>query len=230
MLTMHYWVVSPQGEHMQDRRTRLIPLTGVVWAVLAVVGLFSSGGESPEGDASAAKVISYYTSHSSEIKTSAVFFAVAFLFFLLFCGTLRAFLRRNPANEALATLMLVAGGVVTVAVGIGGGVELGLAKNIHDLSPSAAQALNVVQNEVFLPALIGGFVFALCNGLAILRGSQLPRWLGWVALVIAVLFVVPPTGFVGLLALILWSLVVSIVMFLRYDSGDVERAPALAGA
>lgn len=215
---------------MQDRRVRFIALTGVIWAVLAVVGIVTSGGETPNGEASPAKVISYYSEHTSEIKLSAVFFFLAFLFFLLFCGTLRSFLRRNLANEGLATLMLVSGAALTVAAGIGGGVELGIAKNIHHLTPAAAQALNVVENEVFLPALIAGFVFSLCNGIAILRGSLLPRWLGWVAIVIAIVFLVPPAGFGGLLALILWSAVVSIIMFLRFDRGEVHPAPAVGGA
>ena len=215
---------------MQDRRTRYVALTGAVWAVLAVVGVFTSGGETPEGDASPAKVVLYYASHSSEIKLSAVFFSVAFLFFLLFCGTLRAFLRRDPANEPLATLMLSAAAVVTVAAGIGGGVELGLAKNIHHLTPAGAQALNVVENEVFLPVLVAGFVFALCNGLAILRGSSLPRWLGWLAIVMAVLFVIPPIAFTGLILLLVWSLIVSVVMFLRYEGAGTQQAPVAAGA
>lgn len=213
----------------KERRTRLIALTGAAWAVLAIVGVLT-GSETPDANAGTTKVVSYYSAHSSDIETSAIFFSLAFLFFLLFCGTLRAFLRRNPANEALSTLMLAAAAIVTVTAGIGGGVELGLAKNIHDLNPAAAQALNVVNNEVFLPVLIAGFVFALCNGLAILRGSTLPRWLGYVAIVMAVAFLIPPIAIAALALMILWSLVVSIFMFLRYDRPDVEPTPALAGA
>lgn len=213
---------------MKDRRTRFIALTGAAWAVLAVVAVFTSGGETPEGDSSPAKVVAYYTSHSSEIKLSGIFFAFAFLFFLLFAGVLRAFLLRNPANEPLATLAMAAAVGLAITAGIGGGVELGIAKNIHHLEPAAAQAANLVESEVFLPALIAGFVFALCNGLAILRGSQLPRWLGWVAIVLAIAFIVPPIAIGALLLLFVWSLIVSVLMFQRYDSDVVEPAPAPA--
>src|SRR6202043_2019469 len=92
---------TSKGGDMQDRRTRFIALTGVAWGVLAIAGVVAGGGETPEGDASPLKVILYYSSHSSEIEAGAVLFSLAFLFFLLFCGTLRAFLRRNPANEGL---------------------------------------------------------------------------------------------------------------------------------
>ena len=114
-----------------DRRVRLIALTGAAFAVLAIAGVVAGGGETPEGDASSAKILHYYSTHSSEIKTGAVLFTLAFLFLLLFAGTFRAFLRRNAANESLSTLMLVAIGVVAGTVGIGGGIELGLAENIH---------------------------------------------------------------------------------------------------
>ena len=213
---------------MQDRRTRFIALTGAAWAVLAAVGVFTSAGETPEGDSSPAKVVAYYSSHSSEVKLSAIFFAFAFLFFILFAGVLRAFLRRNPANEPLATLALAAAVGLAVTAGIGGGIEVGIAKNIHHLEPAAAQAANLVQSELFLPALIAGFVFALCSGLAILRGSQLPRWLGWVAIVLAIAFIIPPVVMVALLVLFVWSLIVSALMFLRYDSGAGQPEPAPA--
>ena len=216
---------------MSARSPRLIALTGAAWSLLAVAGIVAGGGETPEGDAKPAKIVSYYSSHSSEIKVSAILFSLGFLFFLLFGGTLRAFLRRNASNEPLATLMLVALGVVAVAAGIGGGIEVGLASNIHHLGPEAAQAANLVENETFLPVVVGGFVFAFCNGVAILRGVGLPRWLGWVAIVLAVLFLIPPTGFVSFALLILWTLVLSIVMYLRYDAqAPGEAAPAATGA
>jgi hypothetical protein len=214
----------------ENGRTRLIALSGAAWAVLAVVGVIVGNGEAPEPKDTPAKIVSYYSSHSSDIKASAVFFSVAFLFFLLFCGTLRSYLRRNPGNEGLATLMLIAAGVLTAVAGIGGGIELGIAKNIHHLSPDAAQAANLIEQEVFLPALVAGFIFSVCSGIAILRSSLLPRWLGWIAIVMAVVFVVPPAGFIGLIVLVFWSLAVSVVMYMRYDRAGVDGTvtPALA--
>jgi hypothetical protein len=219
-----------KGESMQARRTSWIALTGVAWGVLAIVGIFTGPGETPEGDARPAKIFAFYSSHSSEVKVSAVLFSIAFLFLLLFAGTLRAFLRRDPGNEPLATLMLVAIGVVTAVAGIGGGIEVGLAKNIGHLGPQAAQAANLIENEVFLPIFVGGFVFGLCNGVAILRSRMLPAWLGWVAIVMAIVFLVPPAGFAGLLLLVLWSIAVSIVMFMRFDQTPGAPAPAAAVA
>jgi hypothetical protein len=54
----------------------------------------------------------------------------------------------------------------------------------------------------------------IANGLATLRGRALPGWLGWIAVVIGVV-AVTPIGFFGFLGLMGWTLVVSVLLFLR---------------
>jgi hypothetical protein len=213
---------------MQDRYSRFVPLTGLLWAVLAIIAIVTGPGETPNGDSGPFKVVHFYQSHGSEIKTSGILFTIAFLGFLLFAGSLRAFLRRAPAVEPLATLMLGAAVLITTVTGIGGGMELGLAENINSVTPQTAQAVNFVSQEAFLPVIVGGCVFGLSSGLAILRGAPLPRWLGWIAIVMAVAFVVPPAIIAAFALLILWSLVVAILMFLRSGQADTSHVPATA--
>jgi hypothetical protein len=211
---------------MLDRYSRYVPLTGVVWGVLAILGVVLGGGETPEGDATPAKVVHFYVAHTSEIETSGILFTIAFLAFLFFVGSLRAFLRREPAAEPLATLALVAAVAVAVAAGIGGGIELGLAQNINHVTPQVAQAANLVSREVFLPVLVGGCVFGISSGIAILRGAPLPRWLGWVAIVMGIVFVIPPIIFAAFILVIVWSILVAIVMVRNY-AADAPPSPAL---
>ncbi|HEV3319103.1 MAG TPA: hypothetical protein VG053_05120 [Solirubrobacteraceae bacterium] len=199
---------------MTDRWSKLAPLTGVLFAVLAVVGVFS-GGETPNANASPAKVIAYYTTHRSEVETSAILFALAFLVLVLFAGTLRSYLRRTPAAEGLGSLVLAGGVLMGVGALMGTGVEYGLAHQLHHLGPQVAQALNFLSNELFLPVLGGAFVFAICSGLAILRGAALPKWLGWVAIVLGIAALVPPASFPALLGFLIWSVIVSILMYQR---------------
>jgi hypothetical protein len=212
---------------MSDRLSRFAPLTGVLFAVIVIVAVFTSNGESPKADARPAKVISYYTSHGSEVETSAILFALAFVVVVLFGASLRSYMRRSVASEGAAAIVLA--GAVLMAAGAltGSGVEYGLAHNLTRLEPSAAQALNVLQNEMFLPVIGGAFLFGLGSGLAILRGAALPRWLGWVAIVIGVAALVPPASFPALLAFVIWSVVVSILMYLR--TGPAASVPAAGG-
>jgi hypothetical protein len=199
---------------MSDRLTRLAPLTGVIFAVLVVVAILT-GGETPDANASPAKVIAYYGSHRSEVETSGILFALAFLFVVLFAGALRSYLRRMPAAEGLAAIVLAGGVLMAAGVFMAVSAEYGLAHNLHYLTPATAQTLSVLSNELFLPVLGGAFLFAIGSGLAILRGARLPRWLGWVAIVLAIAVLIPPASFPALLVFAIWSVIVSILIYRR---------------
>jgi hypothetical protein len=210
---------------VSERLSRLAPLTGVIFAVILIIGVFS-GNETPNADASSAKVIAYYGSHRSEVETSSVLFALAFLFLVLFAGSLRSYLRRTAAAEGLAAIVLA--GAVLMAAGalLGSSVEFGLAENVSHLEPAAAQTMNVLSNEIFLPVLGGAFLFAIGSGLAILCGARLPKWLGWVAIVLGIAALVPPASFPALLGFAIWSVVVSILIYRR--TGPADAAPTAA--
>lgn len=199
---------------MPDRLSRLAPLTGVVFAVLVVVAIVT-GGETPDANASPAKVIAYYGSHRSEIETSSILFALAFLVLVLFAGALRSYMRRTPAAEGLASIVLAGGVLMAAGVLIGTSVEYGLAHNLNRLTPASAQTMNVLGNEMFLPVIGGAFLFAIASGLAILRGVSLPRWLGWVSIVLAIAVLIPPLSFPALLVFTIWSVIVSILIYRR---------------
>jgi len=209
---------------MTDRWSRLAPLTGVLFAVLAVAAAFSNSAESPEASASPAKVLAYYAGHRSEVETSAILFALAFLVVVLFAGALRSYLRRTAAAEGLGALVLAGGVMMSVGALVGTSIEYGVAHNLHSFTLSELHTLNFLSDELFLPVIAGGFVFGVSAGIAILRGAALPKWLGWVAIVIGIAAIVPPVSFPALLAFLVWSLVVSILMYMR--TGTDEPAPA----
>jgi hypothetical protein len=213
---------------MSDRWSRLAPLTGAVFVVLAVVAVFASGEETPKASVSATKVVSFYSEHHSALERGAILFALTFLAFVLFSGSLRSYLRRTSGCEGLAAMVLA--GAILMAVGaLGGtGIEYGIAHNLHDLSPEAVKTLNFISAELFLPVLAGGFIFGMCAGLAILRGADLPNWLGWVAVLLGIAAIVPPASFIALGVLVIWSLVVTILMYRRSGAAaaaNVTPAP-----
>lgn len=208
---------------MSPRIARFAPLTGALFAILTAIAFFS-GEETPDTNATPLKVAAFYHLHRSNIETSAVLIAFAFLFAVFFSGALAGYLRRTGSSPG-PTGLIIAGGVLMAAgAGILAGVEYGLAHDLRYFGPQTIQTLNVLDNQLFLPLVIGGSVFGVASGLAILEGSGLPSWLGWVALVLGIVAAIPPIGFFALLVLLLWSLVVSVMIFLRSDTG--EPAPA----
>src|SRR5664279_1215491 len=95
---------------MSDRWGRLAPLTGVVFAVLAVAAFGTASG-APSATASGARVIAFYEAHGSSAKTSDYLWMFALVFFLLFAGLLRGYLHRTPAAAALSSMVLAGAAV-----------------------------------------------------------------------------------------------------------------------
>lgn len=211
---------------MSDRWGRLAPLTGVLFGLLIVAAVIANGSETPKASASPAKVVIYYSQHRSEVETSSILFALGFIVLVLFAGSLRGYLRRAAVAEGLSALVL-AGAILMAAGALAGtGIEYAIAHNLYDLTPQMAKTLNVVSSELFLPVIGGGFIFGICAGIAVLRGAALPDWLGWIAIVIGVLALIPPTSFPALLAFLVWTVVVAVLMYLR--DAPVVAEPALA--
>lgn len=210
---------------MTDRWSRLAPLTGIVFGVLAVVAVIT-GGETPNADARPAKVIAYYSTHASKVETSSILIALAFLALVLFGGALRSYLRRTPGAEGPSALVLA--GTVLMAVGVfsTASIEYSLAHELGHFGPEVAQTLSVLSNELFLPILAGAFVFGVSAGIAILRGAALPKWLGWVIIVLGIVTLFPPIGFFALFGFVIWVVVVSVLMYQRMGAPADTSAPA----
>jgi hypothetical protein len=211
---------------MRNRWTRLAPLTGLVFVVLTVIGIFASHS-TPNSDASGARVIAFYEAHHSAQSANDIVLTFAFIFFLFFAGSLRAYLRRTPVVEALAALVLAGAVLMTVGFTLFNGIDFSLADVPSKLSPSAAQALNLLDNDLFMPVFAGACVFGISSGLAILRGARLPKWLGWVAIVIGIASA-SPAFFFALIALLVWTVVVSILIYTR--SGTATQPPVAGPA
>ena len=109
---------------------------------------------------------------------------------------------------------------------IGGAGPMRQGEPDHDelAAPAAEQALNVLQDDLFPVNFVGLAAFMFGNGLAIVKSKALPQWLGWVAIVIGVLSVAAPIAWFSLFSLLGWTLVASILVYLRQG----ERAPAPA--
>jgi hypothetical protein len=193
---------------------RLAPLSGVVFFVVTAVAVFATPS-SPNSDASAAKAVSFFTSHRTSQLASAFLIWYAALFVVLFAASLRSYLRARAGSNGLVALGFAGGAVYALALSILAGFLYAAADVASKISPSAEQALNVLQNDMFPIVFVTTAVFMFGYGLAISRTDALPRWLGWIAILIAVIAAVPPVSFVAFLALPVWVLVVSVVVFLR---------------
>jgi hypothetical protein len=210
---------------MRDRWGRLAPLTGLVFAVLVVVALF--GGSSPNSDASAASVVAFYVKHHTGQNVSGYALAYSAVFLLFFAAVLRSRLGSGSRSDGLMSLGF--GGAVVLAIGLAVAAvsTLALTDVPTKISPISEQALNVVSNDFpFAFIQIGMAAFFVGYGIAIVRTGALARWLGWVAIVLAILAAVPMIFWFALLGLPAWSAIVGVLLFIR--EGRAPAPPAAA--
>jgi hypothetical protein len=201
------------AEMRRGPRPWLVPLLGVIFvALLAVsIGLTAS---TPNSDSSAASVIRYYTDNQNRLRAAAIMTGVSIPAGLFFFALLREYLRRSERARPYATIAL-AGAIVFAAGGaVTAGLQFALADVPDRLAPGAAQALNILNNDLTAGLLIGGLAtMQFGYGVAILIGKAFPKWLGWLTVVIGVVSLLGPLAFIGLLATGVWVLIVSAMIY-----------------
>jgi hypothetical protein len=69
----------------------------------------------------------------------------------------------------------------------------------------------VLDNNDFIPAAAGVAVLVLAAGASVVRHGGLPKWLGWLGIVIGIL-AFTPAGFFAFLAAGIWILIASVML------------------
>lgn len=206
---------------------RSASLLGVLFVVVlaASIVMLNPPGTSSSG----AKVLSYYASHRTISEVDGLLIALSVFVGLLFYGLLRDYLRRSEAVRGL-TATAFGGALLFAASGlVNTGTLWALTDSPGHLSPAAAQALYLIDEDGAYGFAVAGIALMLfAFGLAILKSDLLPRWLGWVAFPFAVVAFVPPTGFIALIGTGVWTLIASITMYRRQGATQPSAEPVPA--
>jgi hypothetical protein len=204
-----------------------LALCGVVAAVLVPLAIVViGGGNSPNDHAGAAKVVSFYRDHQKGNNFAALLVAIGAVLLVLFAAQLREVLHGGQSGAGVLSLaafggaLLASAGLLFAAV-----VHFALVDAAHYRLASTAQALNTLDSYAFFAAFGGFAVLFLAAGITTVRRPALPRWLGWAAIVIGLLSLAGPIGFLGALLGLIWILVVAILIFRK----DLVAAGAQAG-
>lgn len=189
---------------------RLLALTGVVFAVVFAIGALTQG--SPPGEkASAQTVVDFYNDHDSSTLIGVFAGPALCALLVLFFSHLRDLARAGDAGVG-PTVMLA--GAVLWAAGLLFGSSLGLAVvgAADHGQKDVAQTLNVLIAADWIPFIAGVAITLIGAGMTVLRTTFLPRWLGWVALVVGVISVIGPGGFLGFFVAPLWMIVAGVLL------------------
>lgn len=203
---------------MSRNKEWLAPLTGVAFVVVGIISFLISG-EPKSADDPVKEIVNFYVDKKDSVQISAIAGVVAGLFLIFFGAYLRKVLRAaGGEGETLSLVSFI--GLVLVALGfaIDGTILFALAEAAEDIDPVAVQSLQALWDNDFLPIMLGVLAFLWATGISVIRSGVLPKWLGWVMILLGIVGVTP-IGFVAAIGSAILVLVLSILLSLRARSG-----------
>ena len=196
-----------------QRWERYAPWTGVLAVVLWVVGfliLMSPGNVAQ--DASPEQVLAYHQTNGVPIVAGSYIFMLGVLSFVWFLGSLASSLRSAEGGAGRVASIAFGGGLAMAVCALllpSGGVYVALAAGT--MSAASADALRHLPGVFFTGVELFAAVLVGATGLVALRTAVLPRWLAWVSLLLALVLLIPPIGWAGiLLGVPIWTVLVSL--------------------
>jgi len=194
---------------------RFAPLTGLAFIVVVIVAIIVSGEPPDVNGDSTREVVDFYVDNKDEQIVGAALAGVAGALFVFFGGVMRSVLRRAEGEGGVLSAVAFAGAIIfAVGVALDGTITLALAESADDISPPAVAALSALWANDFLLFAMGLLIFLLATGMSIVRHGALPKWIGWVAILLVVIGVTP-IGFVAFLGAALLVAVMSVMLTLR---------------
>jgi hypothetical protein len=186
------------------------PFTGIIFVVLVVLITILLGQGQDATKKTAQEVVDHYKDHGTRETIGALLIVYAATAMLFFGGWLRRLLRDTEGpNGILSTVAF--GGAVAFAGGaaVAGSIHLALPDLADDINPVALQAINGIDYDMFFFFPVGLGTLVLATGISAVRHGALPKWLGWVSIVLGVIFFTPAFFIIFFIGP-LWFLVVSI--------------------
>ena len=223
--------MQPSNAH-PTTTPRWLALSGIVFAVLFLLGWFESGALTPDYGASDEDWTNWADGNQWRSRISAFSMLLAGFVFLHFAATIRSALGApESADRASPYLARVAfAGGVTGMAGMTMAIVMtaGATTEGADSNPVVSRAVMTASGGPFLLSAMGFAAFLLAAGLLTLRTGVFARWTGVVALIGAagflVAFATVLSGlgedsafgygfFPGVLALVIWSIATSVALY-----------------
>ncbi len=200
---------------MNDNKMWLVPLTGVAFIVIAILSFVISGEPPDVKDNTPQEIVDHYVDNKDSVMIGAAVATFAGAVLVFFFGYVRKILRAAEGENGMLSLVAFAGAVIgATGIAIDSMISFVLAEAADDIDPIAVQSLQALWDNDFLPIALGITLMLSASGLSIVRHGALPKWLGWIAIVLAVVSVTP-VGFVAFPGMALWILIVSVMLTLR---------------
>src|SRR2546430_740544 len=211
---------------------RWAALGGILYVVLFVIGVIVMFDGEPNGDASPARVIAYYSDsgHRNKIMFGWLTAGLGIFAFLWFLSSLRRAVRRWEGEDGFLTALTTIGGAIYAtlafaAIALNVGVRTMSDDTYHHtVFPGLIHAAGDASYVLHATGGAGASAMIIAATLAAMRATAIPKWAGWLG-IIAGNPALASIMFFPQAAIALWTLIVSGLLFAR---GGQSR-PAGAG-
>jgi len=192
-------------------------LTGLAFVILGVVSFAIVGDVPTPGDDSAREIVRFYEDNETVVAVGSVLACLAGALFVLFGVYLRSAIRAvqpDPGGDLVPLALVVGTAIFATGLALDSALNVALIDTAGDMSPAATEALSALWNNDFPVFGTGLFIVMLSLAYSTLRYGVLPKWMGWVAVVLVVISPTP-AGFVGFLGGLVFIAVTSVVLAVR---------------
>jgi len=223
---------------------RLLALSGVAFAALFVLAWFASGGNTPDYAATDQDWTTWADDNQSRSRIGGFLILLAGFVFLHFAGTVRSVLgsAESTVRGSVQLARVAYAGAITGITGITMAIVMiaAAATEGADANPVVSRAVTSAAAGPYFVAAMGFAVMLAAAGLLTLRTGVFARWMGIVALLGALSFVITffaliqgtsedsvfGYGFLpGILALAIWSIATSIATYRAVATSSVTSTP-----
>jgi hypothetical protein len=212
---------------------RWASLGGILYVVLFVIGVIVMFDGEPDGDASPARVIAYYSksSHRDKISIGWIITGLGIFFFLWFLSSLRRAVRRSEGEDGFLTALTTIGGTVyatlafaAIAVNVGIRTMSDDTYN-HTVYPGLIHAADDAGYVLHATGGAGASAMIIAATLAFWRSGAIRPWVGWLGIIAGIL-ALASIIFFPQAAIAIWILVVSGALFAR-GGNDGQSAASM---
>jgi hypothetical protein len=177
------------------------------------------------------EVADYYVDNSGRVIVAEIIGGFAIFAFFWFVGAVRNRLRVPETPEGGLPALAFGGGIAaaTLVLVANSATMAGAFRAEEDgqIDPAAAAALNDTSSLIIgIAAPVALAVFVAATGIVSIATGVLPRWLGWLSLLLALGFLIPYISFLFWVPFAVCVLVVSVLLYLRQEALRTTTAPA----
>jgi hypothetical protein len=201
---------------MNTSESRSWALVGPLTIALWIVGLVLLTHHQPGDHATGSEILAWYKAHTDAILLGGWLFMVGCLGFVAFVAGVG---RRLAAPALALTGAAIAGvaGMLTAAVDVAGGLD----KN--DIGPATAATFHHAVDLFFITAELAAILPLAVVAVVAWRTCVLPRWWAAFSGLVAVVLLIGPIGWIGLIfGMPIWTLGTS--LFVLLGSREQMRA------